>query len=681
MEPETTASGAPTRAKPGLLESLFGGFRMPSFSFGGIFSMLFTGLFIAVGAYFLMKIPGVRQFVEDLLPDDIQAWLDDKLGKFSPFQGFAENFLTGLEAKSDDPNQRTAQSLLISQGVSPELAEAIAPDTAQWREFIQLVKDANGSIGQDEFISDKTIRALITQKPQIAQRIIAALPRPGASTDDKAKQFADKIKASVVRLVQDDTALAALLGNDQSRALTMQALAKFAPIEMNPEALDRFVKATGMDGNTVKPELKNLLTALAGGSADANAMFEQYMITAVINHPAETKELLGTLNPEAIQDAGLKQIVNLAGDNRTFESMATMARTLGPEKMQLMVNAFKSENVAQSILTLAAQDAQFKNAVIAFVDNAGANIPAEWKSGVDVLRSSSQTRLNTALELDRRGVDLVAEYNTLRGINGNPNDVTPAEAMDYIFNPENRSKWYVRNEQGQLTTNNMGALGGLMRDQINEAKTPQEKTLFQMLGTTRPGPNPNTIVYPNIGVIFNFIDKIERHNRSDEQSARMVKIGMALVKFASNPKDTHAFEGVNARDLQDFFKDNTNRAEFRAMIKNLDTSGMPQGRERTMLEAVKKNWDAIATILADDSRNFFGSEWVGVGSGAEQLLNALQGKGSGPININTSPDWVLRGALDDSVYNNLAAVREVMRAVEGQAPAAPRPAAHANRRQ
>lgn len=102
----------------------------------------------------------------------------------------------------------------------------------------------------------------------------------GGGMDDATKA---RLMGSVRQILGNETQVNTLL-SAQHRANTIALLERFSPIRFPAGNLDRFIREAGMNGNTLKPEMRQLLIGMLGTEAERDAAFQQLGTTIDITH-------------------------------------------------------------------------------------------------------------------------------------------------------------------------------------------------------------------------------------------------------------------------------------------------------------------------------------------------------------------------------------------------------------
>lgn len=244
-----------------------------SFDFGGMIGSIFSGLLwvgVFTGIYFLAReykdqigeFFGNKEGVNNFFAkgDEMIASLADKLG-------FGFDVTQPLLAKSEDDFRKTIGGEK-NENMSPEMVEVL---TKHRQVFLPIAAEANGGKASgSQLTNDKTIFALLTQKPEIAAEIATAALKPGASANGK---FAKSIAASLKTIINDTKPveggdkdqLTILLTGDQ-RAKTVGLLKRLAPADIRKALEDTVNNEMKKGGDKPTPQLRTILSAAVDGA-------------------------------------------------------------------------------------------------------------------------------------------------------------------------------------------------------------------------------------------------------------------------------------------------------------------------------------------------------------------------------------------------------------------------------
>ncbi len=544
---------------------------IPNPSLGGFFGMAFWGAILAGVAFFVLKNDTVREWIQEKFPN-IAAGLEG-LANGAGIDGFmagaTENYLMGLSPEA-------ARTQLEGKDVPPGVAEVLTADAATWQGFLQLVKTANknadgtpGTVSESTLLNDKTIFALLTQKPDMARALIRALPAP--TTTGTPSATTARITAALGTMIATPGQLDTLL-NAQNFSLTMEAVAKFSPVPVTAEALGGFVRAAGMrDGVPTEAFRSFITTALSDPSQFQQALTSFILMPEVLANPGALSTLangIGTL-PEAQKD--LRDMVQLLKFNAP--AVTTLLSTLGTEKttefMRLM-SANETMGISRFALD-AANVAAFRT--FATTADVG-HLPSNISGSIISMRDASPQELAQART--------AAEHNV---------DISRVQRMFNATDRQGRTHFNIDQTINSLTH---GANRTALRAELG--KLPPEE-LAAML-------RPLHLTPASMTAMLDLASRIGNHapNWSNGHAPGTAKVLRALGHMMIG-NDMSRFKSLSATELSQFFSVEENRQAFGELMNSFDSSQL-DAKTRNLLRVMRDHWQkpdgtGIALVLAD----------------------------------------------------------------------------------
>ncbi len=300
----------------------------------GIFELILMALVVG-GLYLAAKAnPELVQSLVEKLPD---SWQETVSG-FLSWAGIDIDMKAAIEKKPVAEFQKLLQEQL---GLDEAAAKTLIPDDTAKKALIQLVSDANaerdgagkitkaGKVNLDTLMNDKTVYALLTQKPDMVQALAASALKTGG--DKPLTDNAQKIVSSLKTIVADGRMDVLLKGDKLNETLTLLE-------KINPKLSRTLVKPlidSGMtaDGHST-PALRALFTSLLtvdsegklpSTPAQLNAALEAYRTanpaaaTAIVQAVVQPTN---TATPTTEQEKLLRQFVQNNG-GKAFAAFRT----------------------------------------------------------------------------------------------------------------------------------------------------------------------------------------------------------------------------------------------------------------------------------------------------------------------------------------------------------------------
>ena len=530
---------------------------MPNFSIGGIFNMLFTGAILAVGLYFVARIPAVRNFLQEHLPEDWQAGIEGMLGRvgLSMFPGAMDEYLTGLEPSSTDPEARTARSVLVGQGVPEEIANVLTESRETWQGFLSLVRDANGgSITQEAFMSQQTLTAMLTRNPQLAGRLIAALPAPAAGGTAPTGILRD-VQTAVRAIASDRAALTPLLENAQSRTVLADAIVRFAPsmgsVSFKPgsaPALAEYIRLV----NTSNPEgFHAALTDLLSGDEARQQTAIVRLISLGAAHPTALNNLINAIDPNSLTPQQREQLQS-AGSNLGAQVGAIHA-AVGAQHGERLVEALM-QNGTNGVLGYLREHRDLAAPLLAAAQRPNSPL-APYAEPLRLFSTANDAQLDAAIRLDARGIDL-----------------------------DGLSRMTVNQQVNYLTDrSNLNRLNGPAVADLGRLMELQPAGSARNFLTTKHGDN-----YVNLNAMMGLLRSVTgaQVNQGGNLARTRRVLGGLLGALAG---DAQAAQQITGEDLAAFFREPVNRRAVQTMLNQLDPRQL-DAQTRTLVTTLKQNW-------------------------------------------------------------------------------------------
>lgn len=597
----------------------------PNLSIGGIFSAVFWMGLLAIGVYFLAKNERVRGWLENILPDNLQAGLEQALNgmNLSMFPGAVEGYLRGLPIEDAEHPDRTVRGVLEDRDVDAGIAAILGESQQTWTGFLDLVKEANGSITQDAFLSEQTIAALLTRNPALAGRLIGAIPAPAAGAAPSGSS-AD-ILASVSRLAGNADLLTPILANDASRAVLAQAILKFAPgfgvrfRDGGEEALSRFLQKVGLTNGTLDPAFATALQQFFTGDATQKQQSLQQLITLGLQRdPQATQALINAIDPTSLP-ANQQQMLAQGGE-QLAATVTAIRNAVGPEHANALTEAFTSSGVA-GMLNYLRQHRDLVPALITESRREGSPLAA-YRDLLPVIQTGNDRQLAAVMRLVENGIDLQG----LRGLN------STSAILDYFLQPTNLSRF----DRNSRWTTPLADLGMAMELFPN---LPMHGFL-----TSRNADG----AYINIGAVFGMLRTVSRHPANQgTHGPRTERVLTGLLGALGG--DAQATQNLSAEEVTAFFNVPVNRQAFREMLARLDPQAL-DARTQRLVRTLSQHWgsgEGVQDGLA---------EALTIPQVADAFVNGLKAYARNPNATGAAglePDFLARqflrsrGVLDD----------------------------------
>lgn len=233
---------------------------LPDFSFFNI--LLFVG--VACGAYFLGRTEGGKELLGNIFGrENVDAFFsrgDGMLAGLASRLGINIDISERLEAMPIEEVRTT----LASQNIPQSIISIVAKDETTFREFLQVVKAANGGqIGMNDFMNDRTITALATQMPELVRALATATrAAPGGA----ANPMADQIKATLLTVIGGEQLNTLLSPANRANTVALMVAAAPADARITAATLNALISRNVAANGAPSPELRRLLTAAVDGS-------------------------------------------------------------------------------------------------------------------------------------------------------------------------------------------------------------------------------------------------------------------------------------------------------------------------------------------------------------------------------------------------------------------------------
>ena len=547
---------------------------MPSFDLG---SILMWGLLLT-GLYFVAKIPGVQNFLGDMigkLPADWQANISGLLNKI----GIDVDMGKSLEAM----DYATLHDKLKDQA-SPEILDIIDPKDGNktLHEFLDVIRGANGGkVTLKGFTSAETITALIKQKPEMARALVIAALKPGA--DGKPSATASQMSASIKALIASPQ-LDELL-NPANRANTIHILAAALPkdVPMSEAGLNAII-TKGLDANGKPTDaLRQLFNNAIDGQTGAQTADGAATSNTTAAIMGDVTKIVGVPNMVMLADvskikgdAAKYVIGTIQQDAKAKAAYTTLVTSLGDGQTAAFVNALQSPDAGNQIaqLLLTKQNVHALPQAVALLDalpQLAGKLPHDQAGALNAARTFlTPAHIPAITNIVNNGIKpLVLQSNFL------PNgQFSMDHAVDLLLNPDRR------HELSVAGTANLAALAHDVNPMASQR---------------------------NLDAIIRAAGMIDGGNAS----ANSKQIMHALAKIMSGKASMHdAFQNLKGAQLAAFFSNPANRAAFATLLdaKNGIVGNTPAMQQELAL--LRKDFDkgngvGIGAILSDkDSAQF-----------------------------------------------------------------------------
>lgn len=641
-----------TEERRNWLQRMLEGF-MPR-GIGGIFSTVFWMGLLAVGVYFIARVPAVQNWLREHLPDDWQAGLEGLLGNMglSMFPGAVESYLRELPIEHEDA-ERTVAGVLENRGVPAEVAAILGESQETWTGFLDLVEEANRGtrsaaeyhITQDDLLSANTISAMLTRNPTLAGRLIGALPVPAAGTAPTGTT--NDVLNAVRGLIADPTKLSPILTNDASRDVLAQAIVRFGPsmgITFRDGAAGPLSQFIALANQTDAAGFQQALTALLSGNAEQVQQGMVQLITIGAAHPAALNALIAKIDPASLPESarGLVTGAGAQAGQALGDQLGALRTAVGAEHAAAITQAMMADGQAGMIRYLR-QHRDILPALITEARREGSPL-AGVRDILPVLQTGTDRQLNAVMRLLDNGVNLTA----MQGLR------TTQDMVRYFMNPANLAQLDRRDGMPMP----LGDLGTAME-------------LFPGLPMQEFMTTKNQNNYVNVAAIFGMLRTVVRSPANQgNNAARAQRVMTGLLGALSG--DAAAANTLTTEDVVGFFREPVNRQAFGEMLRRIDPSALDPQSQR-IVRALAQNWgtgtdvmDGLAEALTDTNvagrlvsgikefarnpnaprgeiaePNFFDRNYLrmlGVYDEVEALRQVLSGSGSSVAGSAPSPE-------------------------------------------
>lgn len=601
------AAAAPAR-RPQWWEGL-----IPRFDLGSIIPLAVVGV---LGFFFFRSETGQNflRGIIGMLPESWQNGVNAFVNNL--FEGFAPDAANQL---AESMTAEQARTRMTGQGIPEGVAQVVAPNDAGWRDFVGQVREAGGNIMNP--VSDKVIYQLMTQRPQLVQNMLRALPRDGAAANSTHVAQARTALAAIV----NDPARFNVLFSEQHRANTLTtieiAVQQFVPLQQG--ALARFMETMPAEG------VRNFLGAMLNtDEAARNTALFNLVKTA---DPAALSQLFRAIDTTALQEQNpaLCQMIAMGCNTQNLTALRTLAGAVDEATLREAFSVIGSGDVRR-IGTLLTENASLRAALVTFAQGVDMNsMPADWRAGLSVLRGGDAT-VQSAAAL-AQSIDLPAWEQRVFGGTTNPS------AADLAANLA--TTMLDSRMRDQLTQNNgLYHMGRLLGNYAQSAPAEQREAVgfLSHFGKGRDGQDR----YLNLYSLQIFFTEIGRNPDNRSSGERTHRVLTGLTRFLAG--DREALAGLPAAEVSSFFQSRGNRVAFGNLLTNIKTDSLPR-EQQVILREMRQHWgngeQGIAEMLADPASVTFMLEVLsgqrkapaggglpiipGMNSGIQQTLNFL----------------------------------------------------------
>ena len=517
------------------------------------FGSILMGLLLVTGLYFLARTETGKEllggiFGEDTVKDffaksdTLIGGLLEKIG-ISGFGAEAANTLV------DGMNAAAAQKAMVEHaGLTAQQAQILAPDEAGWKTTRDLVKK-HGSFTNP--LSDKVIHAFLLEKPDTVRQLIDTIPQTGATTGSNAKMM-----AAVRAIAADPERLGALIANKDSYAVLMHATQRFSPVPLDAAKLDAFIKSAGLDtqGKPTKA-LCDLLTGLMDGGNPTTALTR--FITTEGVKPEALAALAQSIPLAQVKDESQRTVIELLQHNAA--QTQALIKALGPDRTDALVAVLQTKDQK------AIADFVLKNPELtAFAKTADIDkLPVAIRGVVAQLKVLKREQVGAAARVNER--------------------VPVAELTAAITGPDGKPS--------------VEQMVGVMLNSDGRTALRAAGTADLAVFTREASP---ALTQKNLDALLSFGDAIGAANASATDAAagaRAKSIVSALASFVVD-KNGEPFAGMKAEDVSAFFASKANADAFGKLLKDIDTSVLPNA-QRIRVLALREHWGNVNAGIAE----------------------------------------------------------------------------------
>ena len=556
---------------------------------GGGFNLfsLIMPLLMMTGIYFLAKTDfgqGIIQSITNMLPED---WRANILGGLNAIG--IDMDLSGVLAAMDNA---TVRKKLGENNVPEPIIDIIAKDDATFKDFLDVVKTANGGkVTFTGLTSEKTIAALILKKPAMASALArAALSLP---SDGKPNATAEKITHalhSIVNGTQLDTLLAS---ENRANIVTVLMAALPAGTPLSEKSLSDII-AKGIDPTTgrARDGLRALFNDAIDGHKDA--------LLADANQFLSTADQISVVDASKLP-AGVSRytIATLQQNPKAQAALDALLKEIGPQESSNLLALLSTQgpNMGKAVAStlLKPENAHTLPQALALLDQ----LPELTK----LLPRDQATQLTQLKQL----LANPAHQQAVIAMASNGADVI---GLATTFMPNGKALSAEQSMDALLDAN--------VRANLHKAGTAPIATLV--------GDSNHFLSAKNIDAALKFGDAIGNNADNTKDWGRTKAVIHALSRMATGNPAGEALKGLNSGQLAAFFSIPGNRAAVGALIKGIDTATLnPEQRREIAILRVdfdKGNGIGLGYIFADQKADQF-------------LLTHLPGKISMPLADNS----------------------------------------------
>ncbi len=516
----------------------------------------------------------------EMLPEKWQSGLNAMLGRD----------VSGALAEMDITKIRET---LAEKKVPAEIIAVLAPNKETFQSFLDVARNANGGkVGADDFTNDKTVFALLTQKPDMARALAAvALKGGGAAASSPA---AAEIKASLKAIVADGR-LDVLL-NPPHLENTKALLGAMPNVDAGQ--LDTLLKSQVVDGKAT-PALRKFLTTILSPSANGA---QPDVVGAV-------QQLSSEVTPET-----RKVLVDAAMQVKPSDSAE--------------IKALKTNNGGKALAALRASLGDEK--LMQFVAiHAGGNELAEMKFALE--NRGALEVFQKAADVKKLGPETQAVLTQLASLPAN----ATAPLLGVIKNGINPLDLKRELVDKAHTTSDMVArliTDSKARDLIAQAGAEYVVPLMKAFAPTKV---PSTLTPTALNAVLVAAETIgaSESMRTPNGKRDTLRVVSAIADVLVNHKP-EAISKLKPEELAAFFNDATNAGAVRQLMATLAPT-LPK-EQAAMANALLAHWQTVERVAADkEGAQLFMAQLAKIGNAPQAKAGVLGGASEWLSNTTT----------------------------------------------
>lgn len=527
-----------------------------SFDFGGFFGTIFSGLLwvgVLTGLYYVARSETGQQFLGNIFGEEkvkeFFASADEMIGGVLDKVGMGFD-VTEAGKKMDAATFRKHLVGKNGDAMSAEVADVLAQNKDG---LLSAAQKANGGKAtKAELTNDKTLFTLMTEQPDLVQKLAGAISKSGAAANgDVGKKIMDSLKA----ILADEARLTTLLTGEH-KARTIALMKQFAPESMRGRVDAIVNEGIGADGK-LKPGFSQRLTGFVDMAMATPAA------TGLANQDASKTGGAGAAAPTA---SGFALMTEIEKDSQNKAAFAQLEQALTAKgKYGDFAATFAgNDSRAQKIFALEnySEFAAFRKAVK--LDALPKNLQAQLKELDDVTPNTA----GLVAAMFRNGGDPIALRNTFFA-GGKP--LSTRALVEKLFAAENR---------------NLITSAGVDNVARYISMTGVEKKDTTMAGVT---PNMLTSVLAAVNTIAT--NETIKNITIARDTVRMTG---ALVDLLVS-EDPASLRKLDKDQFAAFFRDETNRQALQGLLKG---DAVPRAK-KGMAQALLQHWEAFTDVASD----------------------------------------------------------------------------------